>query len=123
MSGPVELLDDDGRFALLALGSVVLAVLVGVAHGRIVRREREALGIRTVEFGGVNPPAVVALWRADRVAFGAVTTAAAAVLGLLGLWRALEVRELLLAVLAWAPTVGFLGASTASVLRRRRPSP
>ena len=37
-TGCLELLDDDGRFALLALGSVVLAVLVGVAHGRMVRR-------------------------------------------------------------------------------------
>jgi hypothetical protein len=115
-------LDDDGRFALLAFGSVVLAVVVGVLHGRAVRREREALGVATVVFGGVNPPAVVALWRADRVAFGVSTALAVALVLALGLWRTekgLAGRELVLAALVWAPTLGFVGASLASLWRRR----
>ena len=53
----------------LAAASLAAFLTAAKSHGRQVRLERELAGVWEVVFGGSNPPAVVAIWRTDRIIF------------------------------------------------------
>jgi hypothetical protein len=77
------------RTIILLGASVVAFLLAAKAHGRQIRLERELEGYHRVVFGGVNPPYVEALWRADRVRYWSIVVGVAVtVLGLYALTRA-----------------------------------
>lgn len=94
----------------------VLFLVAAKLHGRELRLEREARGIREVSFGrgAKNDPFVVALWRRERYIF----------------WPIAAVCALALALatsLTWPLTyvllpgiAGFVVGGTASFVRRRR---
>jgi hypothetical protein len=91
-------------------------LLAAKLHGRELRLEREARGIREVSFGrgAQNDPFVVALWRRERYFFWPIAAVSAVVLALF-------------ASLPWPLTyvfvpgiIGFTVGGTASFVRRRR---
>ena len=101
---------------LPALGLSLVLLLVGAkAHGRQVRLERELEGHREVVFGGENPPFVVALWRRDRVRFWTVVPLAALAFGVLAWTLRAGWGWTLVAVLLWAPIMGFTTAGLRSL--------
>lgn len=102
--------------ASLAGAAAVLAA--AKLHGRQLRLEREAEGIRDVVFGGANPPFVEALWRADRVRFWALAPLLALAFdAALYALRGPDVALLALAALAWAPSVAFAACAAMSLAR------
>lgn len=102
--------------AALAL-SVALLLVSAKAHGRQVRMERELEGHHEVVFGGENPPFVMALWRRDRRAYWTLVPLVALAAGGLVLWLRAGLGWTLVAVLLWAPTVGFSALGLVSLAR------
>lgn len=108
--------------AALVAASVALLLVAAKAHGRSVRLVREDAGFHDVEFGGANPPFVVALWRADRRRYWTLAPLFAfAFVGVLAL-RGVAWPGLLLAGGLWAPSAAFVvaGLAVGSAGVRRR---
>ena len=101
----------------MIVANVLLFLVAAKAHGRELRLERQSLGVDRVVFGGVNPPVVEALWRAERARFWPlVAVLALAIVALL--WRAGAARGVVVAgALAWAPAIAFSALGVASLVR------
>lgn len=123
-------------FLATLLASVLLLFAAAKAHGRQVRLERERKGHHHVEFGGVNHPEVMALWRRDRVGFWSVVPAAFLLLaGLywLGDQRLVPLPPVigrdptfgfsLVFLFLWPPILGLVAMGLASLARLLRASP
>lgn len=107
-------------FLAALLLSVALLLVSAKAHGRQVRLERELEGHHEVVFGGENPPFVTALWRRDRRAYWTLVPLAAAGAAGASLWLPMPLAWTLLAVLLWAPILGFAAVGLASLARLRK---
>lgn len=106
----------DWRPWLVGAAFVLLLLAAAKAHGRQVRLEREARGIRTVDFRRDNDPWVEALWRRDRRVFWtAFPVLLLLALALSALMRADWPVALLLAAGAFASS--FVVAGLASLAR------
>src|SRR5262249_34883511 len=96
------------RTLSLVVVSGAAFLLAAKIHGRQLRLEREAHGVRSVVFGGRNPPVVEAIWRAERLRFWTLAPTLALATGLalsrLGAARA----AVLVGALLWAPSAAFL---------------
>jgi len=109
---------DHRRRLVLVVALAFVAFLIGSkGHGRQLRKEREGHGFLQMDPAQGWPPALHEIWQLDRAQLG-VSTAVAAVVGAgaavatgAGLWMAV------LALLLWAPTVGFLACGVFSLLR------
>jgi len=69
------------RNATWIVSAALLFLAAAKAHGRELRLERIAAGVREVVFGGTNAPFVESLWRAERLRFWVVMPLAAIALG------------------------------------------
>jgi hypothetical protein len=102
---------------MTALASLILFLIAAKSHGRELRLEREAAGVPHVVFGGVNPPVVERIWRAERVRFAIVAPLLvllfAAGLRLYGSSAGYTV----LGALAFGPALAFLSLGIASFVR------
>ena len=105
------------RLALVVTLAFVGFLVASTGHGRQLRKEREGHGFLQMDPAQGWPPALHEVWQLDRADLR-VSTAVAAVVGTVtavatggGLWMAL------LAVLLWAPTVGFFACGVFSLLR------
>lgn len=102
---------------LLILVSVVLFVIAAKAHGRELRLEREANGVTHVVFGGQNPPAVEAIWSAERRRFWVLAPVLAGALALVLRRFGGGAGLMALGALAWAPVIAFIALGLASAAR------
>src|SRR5262249_38071286 len=103
----------------LFIGLGVLGlVLAAKAHGRELRLEREAFGIRSVVFCGVNPPQVESLWSAERLRFWVLAPLVILAVAAAARW----VFEESLGMTMWhafsvGPVITFLVLGVASIIR------
>lgn len=105
------------RITVLIVASLALFVLAAKTHGRELRLEREAAGIRSVSFGGQNPPFVEKLWQAERVR-SAVLMPLCWVALLAALWMmGMGAGRSLLGAAAFGPALAFLLLGVASFFR------
>lgn len=100
---------------LLGLSLVAWILLAAKAHGRQVRLEREAKGVFAVDFRGMNPPEVEAIWKRDRRIFWPTMTVLSVALVGVGVW--LDDLELMVAGVPMAFAASFVVAGTASWAR------
>lgn len=114
---------DRRRLALVIALSFVAFVVGATGHGRQLRAEREAHGYLQMDPTSGWPQPMHEIWQADRVGLGA-GSAVAAVAGVgAAVATGAGVGVAVLAAVLWAPTVGFVVAAGASVLRLQSVSP
>jgi hypothetical protein len=105
------------RLVLVIALAFVAFVLAATGHGRQLRKEREAHGYLQMDPVQGWPPAMHGIWQLDRARLGA-GTAVAAVLGAgAALATGAGLGMAALAVLLWAPTLGFFVAGALSLVR------
>lgn len=111
------------RILLVVVLASVAFVVAATGHGRQLRAERESHGFHQMDPQSGWPEPLHVIWRADRTALQVGTIAAAVV----GVGAAVAtgggLKGALLALLLWAPTLGFAIAAGASVLRGPATSP
>lgn len=111
------------RILVVAAIAFVAFVVSATGHGRQLRAERESHGFHQMDPQSGWPEPLHVIWRADRTTLQVGTVAAAVV----GVGAAVAtgggLKGALLALLLWAPTLGFAIAGAASVLRGPAISP
>lgn len=105
------------RLALVIALAFAAFLLSATGHGRQLRKEREAHGFHQMDPVQGWPSTMHEIWQLDRARLGAGSAVAAVVGGGAALATGAGLGMAALAMLLWAPTVGFCVAGALSLLR------